>query len=286
LLSKSNGLIVVVAGHRPNHLKLPLPYQIMRLGSEGQELVKGEISDASMYNISDKNEIYAELTALFWIWKNTSSNIKGLVHYRRFFLAGDCRGVTYPLSPSNLSNSVLSHRQITQLLDSNDILIPEPTNLKLYGYENGLQHYQKNHNNEILIKVDSILIKNGYSKSLSQYLSENNLLSFYNMLIGRKSCFDSYCEFLFPILKELELELNTENTQSRWVGFLAERLFNYWLDLISDIPKGRIKIMPIGILIANPLVRFLLQVDLNLGKNLVRKSIPVAFKKKLRIFVK
>lgn len=47
------------------------------------------ISDSSSDNISNKNENYCELTAIYWIWKNIHDceNV-GIVHYRRYFIYG------------------------------------------------------------------------------------------------------------------------------------------------------------------------------------------------------
>jgi len=38
-------------------------------------------------NISNKNQYYSELTGIYWVYKNQSSDIVGTCHYRRFFTA-------------------------------------------------------------------------------------------------------------------------------------------------------------------------------------------------------
>ena len=54
----------------------------------------------------------------------------------------------------------------------------------------------------------------------------------YNMFIASKTIIDSYCEWLFDVLFELDriVDLSQYNdyNQRMW-GFLSERLFNVWI---------------------------------------------------------
>ena len=54
------------------------------------------------------------------------------------------------------------------------------------------------------------------------------------MMICRKPLFDQYCSWLFPLLFELEGQIDTQGIedayQRRLFGFLGERLLNVWVE--------------------------------------------------------
>ena len=50
----------------------------------------------------------------------------------------------------------------------------------------------------------------------------------FNMFVMRKDYFDSYCDWLFDVLFELENRLVEH--EPRLFGFLSERLLDVWLD--------------------------------------------------------
>ena len=62
----------------------PENYKIIHAGRALSEDL-GYLGDNSGENISHLNVYLNEITALYWLWKNTSHTVIGLCHYRRFF---------------------------------------------------------------------------------------------------------------------------------------------------------------------------------------------------------
>ena len=86
----SNKIKILVCCHKPCDLPQDdffLPIHVgaaisdFDLGLQRDDQVCGQPCD----NISKKNPNYCELTALYYIWKNTDDTFVGLVHYRRYF---------------------------------------------------------------------------------------------------------------------------------------------------------------------------------------------------------
>lgn len=66
------------------------------------------------------------------------------------------------------------------------------------------------------------------------------------MMIAKKELFDSYCEWLFPVLFEIENKIDYsryDSYQSRVIGFLAERLLNVWIEAQSHLKIKEVKVI-------------------------------------------
>ena len=114
-----------------------------------------------------------------------------------------------------------------------------------------LSQYNKYHNFDDILKVKRILEVRfpDYVNSFD-YIMNGNALSPYNMFFTKRSYLDEYCSWLFPILSELESDINVKDYdtyQGRVFGFIGERLLNVWL----DYNKKRFKIKRIMVVNTN-----------------------------------
>lgn len=213
---------ILVVTHKKTDYPKMKAYNIFQVGAESNGKIPGYQYDNVGSNISNKNKIYCELTAYYWLWKNSKDNIVGIVHYRRFFQSKD-RRYDFKL------RSILTSDEINSHLNNYDIILPKKRKLK-----NSIKtEYAKYHEGNDWDKLDHI-IKKYYSNYYDAFTQISNYDYSYdfNMLITRKSIFDDYCEWLFSVLSKFERDMdiiNYDDYQKRVVGFLAERLLNVWI---------------------------------------------------------
>lgn len=207
-----------IVTHKPVSIPPMDGFRILGVGSNpGLPYQRDNTGD----NISEKNGSFCELTALYWIWKNTDDDYKGLCHYRRFF------------GKSNIRTSwgtALSHNELVSLLDSADIVLPYVEHMKQTIKDEILIECCKP---EVLEKLKQIVIESQpeYKEAFDMVFSGNKCTLF-NMLFCRKEIFDGYCGWLFPILFELEKSVDMTgytNYQRRLYGFLSERMLNVYV---------------------------------------------------------
>ena len=214
---------ILVATHKQYSFisnKLYLPIHVGKALSKNDF---GYLSDDSGKNISEKNQSFCELTALYWAWKNDffkDVEYCGLVHYRRYFKGGLVFG----------KNTILDKSEINKILNDCDLIVPKKRN---YYIESVEKHYKNAHYKDDLDAIKLIIkeMTPEYIDAFDSIMTQKKL-HLYNMFIMRKEFFYDYCSWLFPLLFKLEMQIdisNYSNYQRRVYGFLAERLFNVWV---------------------------------------------------------
>lgn len=212
---------VYIAAHKAFQKPDMQCYCPLQVGAEGKKDL-GYLKDNSGDTISARNANYCELTGLYWIWKNDkSSNIVGLVHYRRYF-------TRYSFSAKR--TGILSESDINHILKQYDMILPKREYLKETAWE---EYYMVSGLEKDLERVKNIIRSDcpDYLDAFERYFSQNRS-HLYNMMICKKELLDEYCQWLFSILFQLEKMVDYSDYndyQKRVFGFMSERLLNVWV---------------------------------------------------------
>ncbi len=217
-----------VATHRSAEKFGDACYQFLHVGAEQHSEVKieGAVRDnAGEDHISHKNDIYCELSGLYYVWKNRRDvDIIGLVHYRRFFVRQAKRTKT----PNDI---ILTQAEIEACLKEHDVILGTPGK-KLYAvggyFTNPLDVPEFAIYRNILPSLKAL-----YPEYADSYKEEffRPAMSFCNMMICRQDLFDRYCEFLFSVLFDAEKRWNDAGigVAPREMGYISEYLLNCWV---------------------------------------------------------
>jgi len=213
-------------------------YPLLAGASQKPEEIKKNICcDDTGDNISGLNDSCCELTGLYWMWKNVTEQVIGLVHYRRYFMFTDTKKVIsfhdelYLKDPFDTSVlHIMTENEAEKLLERYDVIVNISRTYhwtireKLLDYVPG----------ECLDNLLSVMDINGSAEyaDFLKYLKKHSHVLF-NMFIGKKQVIDQYCEWLFPILAEVDkkhTEYSGQRYRKRELGYLAEILFGFWLE--------------------------------------------------------
>lgn len=221
----------------------------IHVGAELAPKLWYKVTDNTGDNISYLNKSYCELTALYWMWKNSESDYYGLFHYRRYlmFLQGminDYQGnrFTIPYKIYKYPDSRVLRRigyydkDVQEKIEQYDIIMPIAENMhtKVYDhYVHASNHYKK----DIDLVVD--IIKKEfptYADAMEKYMN-GEYHYFGNIFICNKEIFNDYCTWLFSILAiyDSKKDVSGYNTQELRVnGYLAERLLGIYYTWLKD----------------------------------------------------
>lgn len=208
------------------HKKYKMPeadiYMPIHVGAKGKDDI-GYTRDDSGENISELNPKCCELTGMYWLWKNVDADYYGLVHYRRHLSNG--KGGQDPYV------KVLGRDELEKLLETNDIILPKKRN---YFIENLYSHYANTHYGEHL-DVTRDILKEMHPEYVGQFdvQMKRTFAHMFNMFIMKKEHFQAYCEWLYPILFELDKRIDSSTYdafQGRYLGRVSELLLDVWLE--------------------------------------------------------
>lgn len=210
------------------HKEYPMPnkdiYVPVCVGSNLEELKKKYQPDNEGVNISDKNNMYSELTALYWAWKNLDCDILGVVHYRRHL---SLKRWTKDLS------FALEGNQVEEILNSHDVIVARSRKY----IETVKEHYincQKGQKEKATRRIT--ILGDVIREMTPQYYNHfervisGHKAHMFNIFIMKKKDADEYCEWLFKVLFEAEKRIAEENVEyPRGMGELSEFLLDVWI---------------------------------------------------------
>lgn len=207
----------------------------------------GVLTDATGENISKLNQYYAEMTAMYWVWKNyPRTDYVGFFHYRRFLdMSGRPAMANADLQFDNFGQ--LNRRRygwteeaIHKALEGNDIIVPPLDLIKNpENYQTSCSIYDQYVCYHVARDIDVMIAearKCTDPKILREALDSHRAV-FNHVYIMRWELFDEYMSWAFSILENVRPKIALDQpiyakgeVQSRVLGYLGERLFNVYLE--------------------------------------------------------
>lgn len=218
-------MIIYVITHKDyKHIAKSNLYQTLLVGADQNKCNEDCLKDNDFEdNISYKNKSFCELTGLYWIWKRSKEDYIGICHYRRYFATSGRFGRFH----------LLTYKKAFEILKNNNIILPLRDQDLPKNAGTIKEDFAYFHDANVWEKCEKI-ISEKTPELLNDFIwFENQKKGFYyNMMICKKELFDQYCEWLFPILFELEKQVDLSQYDAynqRMFGFVAERLLNVWV---------------------------------------------------------
>ncbi len=170
------------------------------------------------------NDRINECTALYWIWKNTSSKYVGLNHYRRYFYNNGIKnGANY-----------LSEDKIIEIFSNGfDVILPCLTELSTSVLDNIRNAIGEELGNAALKIVRECIERKApeYVRAF-EHVMLGNVFYRCQMFVAGRMLIDRYCEWLFSFLIDAAEALDVSGYDAhhkRTMGYFAETLLTVWL---------------------------------------------------------
>lgn len=232
---------IYVVGHKDFELPTNDSLYIPLMVGHSKSIINDRyVTDDVGDNISDKNPWYNELTGLYWIWKNSDADVVGICHYRRYFVnpLGKIENIVFKkdIQP----NWLLNKNNIDYILSRSDVIVHNKTffkesNMKqLCIKEDDSEKERGSKVSREMLDLAGEVFENLYPSEKATYdkVMFGHSAHLLNLMICKRELFDKYCEWLFPLLENVEEKAKDKcnNTlPKRYIGLLAERFLDVWI---------------------------------------------------------
>ena len=265
---------IAIAYHKPATILKGENIFPLHVGKAISDVDLGIQGDNTGDNISEKNPLYCELTGIYWLWKNTTADYKGLMHYRRIFtLQKDYTYKNVILKAKIAFRSLLSvfrplnsygmrieyfagtednYRQHAEIFDNKiekilrqgtKIIVPSPEYCFLpvsVTFAPAAPHWA--------IQLIGEIAEESYPDFAEIYKQSLGKHYIYqrNMFVMDNTTYNEYCTFLFSVLQAFEersisnnylKDIKEEKAVSRIIGYLGELITNAFIQYC--IAKGK-----------------------------------------------
>ena len=262
----TNDIKVLVCCHKKTEFpkgEIYLPVQVGALRSDIDLGIQTdcEVNGCLCDNISCENNIYCEMTASYWAWKNINKLFQdiqyiGLCHYRRYFNAGwnfwdkgryaiKCirnkwismaTNTVLTTEPVRVIDSLQEKEfinntsKLENVIRNHDVVSTYPCKITNCNTEFFFQIIGQVYIRVLTEVVDSLFPK--YSLAYHEQLKSSEIYA-QNMVVMRMEIFDEYCTFVFSVLSEHKslikeknicIDPSSEGIYDRVSGYLAEIL--------------------------------------------------------------
>ena len=203
------GAIILVCAHKSDpYTRNEGVYQAIQVGADlHPDMNLGYIKDNVGDGISSRNAIWSEWTAIYWGWKNIKHvEYIGLCHYRRYLDAD------------------INEETIEKLLKGKDMLVCDYYKATQYDVvSKGLIAALSQE--DYWLYIDTMLsVHPDAREAMLKYMYDSNTFVPYSIFVAKKKLYDEFCEFVFPVLFELEKRVKEHNysRQRRIIGYYGE----------------------------------------------------------------
>lgn len=247
-----NDTQILVCCHKKDYWREEEGFLPIQVGKAISSIDLGIVGDNSGDNISNLNPFFCELTALYWLWKNGSKHkYVGLNHYRRYF--DFSKRFAYGSSCNFITEEDIKKRKsilpdLGSIFKKYDIVVPTATQYPFSLMDDYFYNHIKEDYNILKRTVKQLYPE--YMDTFHKVMERNSKLRPFNMFITSQEIFDSYSQWLFNILFEVQKKVKISGyaQQARVFGFMAERLLNVYL----AHNKLRIKEVPVMMVTNTP----------------------------------